>query len=95
MIRCAVPGSEVVTRLPMSRCAVCAAQDPSSFFFVWATGHVTETLPDLPTTTNPYNVNRPTNPRRVRSSAVAGLCRLSGSGSGSAPAKGLLHHHAA
>ena len=35
----------------------CAAQDLSSFYIVWATGHVTETLPDLPTTTNPYNVN--------------------------------------
>ena len=57
MIRCVVPGSEVVTQLLTSRCAVCAAQDLSSFYIVWATGHVTETLPDLPTTTNPYNVN--------------------------------------
>ena len=26
-------------------------------YIVWLTGHVTETLPDLPYTTNPYNVN--------------------------------------
>ncbi len=37
--------------------ALCAAQDLSSFYIVWATGHVTEASPDLPTTTNPYNVN--------------------------------------
>jgi len=42
----------------MSRCVPpCAAQDLSSFYIVWATGHVTEASPDLPTTTNPYNVN--------------------------------------
>ena len=34
-----------------------AGTDFTSVFIVWATGHVTETLPDLPYTTNPYNTN--------------------------------------
>ena len=29
----------------------------TSMFIVWVTGHVTEILPDLPYTTNPYNIN--------------------------------------
>ena len=37
--------------------ALRAAHDLTSFFIVWATGHVTETELDLPYTTNPYNVN--------------------------------------
>ncbi len=54
-------------------------------FIVWATGHVTETMPDVPYTAMPYNIN-PLNKSAPGASATC--CRASGQGLRQTPCQG-------